>query len=141
MIEVKEFKGIDILLADWREKPSDAALEGFEKGSTFTMFYDDEVIAIWSMQLMWDKVGQICMLVSDKVKECGQDFNDEAMKAVHIHNAFHNVRKLYCLIDGSNGVNRNWVERNGFKVEYVMKAAGPQHQDMLGYVLQVADVG
>jgi len=141
MIEVRKYKGGDAELREWRKEVTPHVDLHFLDSDSWSIFLDDEIIAIMGLQVMWPKVAQVTMLVSDDVEKCGKEFSLEVTKALVIHAAYYDLRKVYAIVDDANGRDKMWIERIGFVKEYVMAEAGPDSQDMIGYAYDPKVVG
>ena len=130
---VRRYKSGDVYKAEWNE-PTTPQMDGLFMGNrAFTFLLEDEVVAIMGFSELWDQVGMVAMLVSDKVRGHGLELAKEVRSALKIAVAFYNSRKVYALVDDRYEDFKRWIDLFGFVPEYVMKEAGSDGQDIIGY--------
>ena len=138
---VQQYKSGDVYKAEWNE-PATPQMDGlFMSNRAFTFLLEDEVVAIMGFSEMWKGCGVVYMLVSDEVRGHGLELAKEVRKALKIAVAFYNSRKVYALVDDRYDKFKRWIDLFGFVPEYVMKKAGLEGQDMIGYSQEYEVVG
>jgi len=134
-VEVRPYHKGDVSEgAPWREAFDIQALEaGFAATASETITLEGRVIAIMSMTRHNDHVAGVNMVVNDRVRECPKAFSKAVLGALEFYSIRDQLTKVYTLVRDDNDMYRMWIERLGFVKEYVMKNAGEEHQDMVGY--------
>lgn len=133
MVEARLYKEGDLSLGDWEGDPPRSFEFICRTGAALSLWSDDSIIAIFVASPMWDKVWSVSLLSSKRVSRHALSLVKELNRAMDTLVDYHNIRKLYTLMDTANEGYTRWIKFLGFSEEYVMKNAGPNGQDMAGY--------
>jgi len=72
------------------------------------------------------------MLINDHCIPVGKAFS-ETVRDLMDYVAAYGYKKQYSLVDSTKDVYIKWIEKLGFVEEYIMREAGDQGQDLIGY--------
>jgi len=134
-VEVRPYHKGDVQEgAPWREAFDEQALEtGFAATASETITLEGRIIAIMSMIKQNSHVAGVNMVVNDRVRDCPKAFSEAVLGALEFYSVRDQLTKVYTLVREDNDMYKMWIERLGFVKEYIMKNAGEEHQDMIGY--------
>lgn len=140
MISVGKYQEGEIDQGAWAVDPP----QGFEaellSSYSFTLRSENDIIAILTAKKLWEGVLTVALLPGTALPDHPVSVVKEVLRSLEAVTSFHDIRKVYTLMDSANPKFIRWIKFLGFSPEYVMKEAGPDGQDMIGYVKSIRGI-